>query len=74
MLSHANEGNEIQRNLKICTDTAIVWLVLFIVITELSEMGQSKGEIINFNHWRIFDCIFRESWYIKQIFKSESAS
>lgn len=55
MLSHTNEGNETQRNLKICTDIAIVKAVLFSVITELSEIGRSKGEMINFNHKRIFD-------------------
>lgn len=55
MLSHTNEVNEIQRNIKISTDIAIVKAVLFSVITELSEIGKSKGEIININHWRIFD-------------------
>lgn len=41
MLSHTNEGNEIQRNLKVCTDIAIVKAVLFSLITELSDIERS---------------------------------
>lgn len=42
MLSHTNEENEIQRNVKVCTDIAVAESVLFSMIIQLSEIERRR--------------------------------